>query len=89
MAQMVEEHKSLYRIKNMYKKDAKNCVECRDFWKKLEMDKEDHIRELQGLIKNHLPVLGKKQMYYGMKGEKKAQHAKMRYYYTTKEKKIK
>ncbi len=73
MAQTVEEHKSLYRIKKMYKKDAKMCKECRDFWKKLEMDKEDHIMELQGLIHNHLSGSEKKQMYYGMKGEKKAE----------------
>ncbi len=89
MAQMVEEHRSLYRIKNMYKKDAKNCKECRDFWKKLEMDKEDHILELHGLIKHHLLATGKKQMYYGMKGETKAQLVKMKSYYSEKEKKIK
>jgi hypothetical protein len=89
MAQMVEEHRSLYRIKNMYKKDAKNCKECRDFWKKLEMDKEDHILELHTLIKHHLLGSGKKEMYYGKKGEKKAQLAKMKYYYSEKEKKIK
>jgi hypothetical protein len=77
MMQTVAEHQSLYRIKNMYKKDAKNCKECQDFWDKLEMDKEDHIRELQGLIQNHLS------------GAEKTEQAKMKYYYSEKEKKIK
>lgn len=89
MAQTVEEHKSLYRIKNMYKKDAKNCKECRDFWKKLETDKEDHIMELQGLIQRHLSGYGKKQMYCGMKGEKKEEQMKKKFYYSVKEKKDK
>lgn len=54
MTQMVEEHKSLWRIKNMYKKDAQNCKECVDFWNKLEKDKEDHIQDLTKLIKDHV-----------------------------------
>jgi len=88
MAQTVEEHKSLYRIKTMYLKDAKNCKECRDFWKKLETDKEDHIRELQGLIYSRLSSMEKKLLYYGAKGEKKANIKKMKYYYSEKEKKL-
>lgn len=52
--QMTEEHKSLWRIKNMYKKDARRCKVCKEFWGKLEKDKEDHVRELKHLIKRHL-----------------------------------
>jgi hypothetical protein len=54
MAQIVEEHKSLWRIKNMYKKDASGCSQCQAFWDKLEKDKEDHIRELEEVIKKHI-----------------------------------
>lgn len=54
MVQMVEEHKSLWRIKNEYKKDAGTCAQCGTFWAKLEKDKEDHITELEELIKKHL-----------------------------------
>jgi hypothetical protein len=54
MAQIVEEHKSLWRIKNMYKKDASGCKQCQTFWDKLEKDKEDHIRELEVIIKTHI-----------------------------------
>jgi hypothetical protein len=53
MAQMVEEHKSLYRIKNYYKEDARDCEECKAFWDKLEIDKEKHISDLRELIQNH------------------------------------
>jgi hypothetical protein len=52
--QAVQEHKSLWRIKNEYKKDGGDCATCRAFWEKLERDKEDHIKELENLIKSHL-----------------------------------
>jgi hypothetical protein len=51
---MVEEHKSVWRIKNMYKKDALECATCREFWDKMEKDKEGHIKSLEKLIKDHL-----------------------------------
>jgi hypothetical protein len=72
MTQLVEEHKSLYRIKKMYKTDAKQCKECKDFWKRLEKDKDDHIQELMNLINNHLSrnVKKKKYSYYSI-GKKK------------------
>lgn len=54
MLQMTEEHKSLWRIKKMYKDDAEDCEECRAFWQKMEKDKKGHIQELEGLIKNHM-----------------------------------
>jgi hypothetical protein len=53
-AQIVEEQKSLYRIRNMYKKDAEQCKECIDFWNYLEKDKEEHINKLLELIKDHI-----------------------------------
>lgn len=52
--QLAQEHKSLWRIKNMYKNDASSCRQCRDFWEKLERDKEAHIEELKNLLKDHL-----------------------------------
>lgn len=54
MLQLVEEHKSLWRIKKMYKKDAGRCQECQRFWSNLEKDKLSQIKELQTLIKTHL-----------------------------------
>lgn len=53
MRQVVEEHTSLWRIKNEYAKDA-DCDNCRDFWKKMGTDKEGHVGELNALIKSHL-----------------------------------
>lgn len=52
--QMAEENKSLWRIKNEYRKDAENCGDCSAFWEKLERDKETHIADLKELIKKHL-----------------------------------
>ena len=54
MHQMVQESKSLWRIKNMYKNDAGDCPDCQTFWEKMEKDKEDHIQELTRLIKKHM-----------------------------------
>lgn len=53
MNQIVQEHKSLWRINNNYAGDAGDCADCKAFWKKMQADKEDHIRELEGLIKKH------------------------------------
>lgn len=51
--QLVQEHKSLWRIQNMYKKDAGDCASCNAFWEKMEKDKEEHVRELTHLIGEH------------------------------------
>jgi len=54
MEQLVQEHKSLWRIKNNYKNDAGSHSDCKAFWDMLEKDKENHITELITLIKKHL-----------------------------------
>jgi hypothetical protein len=54
MMQLTEEHKSLWRIKLHYMKDAENSEEARKFWTKMEKDKEEHINELTALIKEHM-----------------------------------
>lgn len=54
MNQLVEESKSLKRINDDYKKDAGDCAQCQEFWSKMQKDKEDHINELRGLIKDHM-----------------------------------
>ncbi|MCH7756649.1 hypothetical protein IIC45_00995 [Patescibacteria group bacterium] len=54
MKQLVQESKSLRRIKNNYKGDAPDCADCSAFWTKMEKDKEDHVKELTALVKKHL-----------------------------------
>lgn len=54
LLQLTQENKSLWRIKNEYQKDSEGCEECQNFWKKLEEDKENHIKELAELAKKHL-----------------------------------
>jgi transcriptional regulator of NAD metabolism len=71
MEQAVEESQSLWRIKNHYIKDAKDCEECKEFWEKLEKDKEKHCKDLQELIASH--IIDKKKHYYYEKGEKKVE----------------
>ena len=54
MMQVVAESKSLQRIESSYADDAGGCADCKAFWSKMKADKESHIEELVGLIKNHL-----------------------------------
>ena len=54
LLQATEEHKSLWRIKDEYKKNAADCTECQNFWATLEKDKEQHVQDLEVLIKKHL-----------------------------------
>lgn len=54
LEQLSEELKSLWRIKNNYKKDAGNCDKCKDFWPGLETQKEKNVETLTELLKTHL-----------------------------------
>lgn len=54
MLQAVEEHKSLWRIKDEYQKDAKKSKESALFWKALVKDKEAHIKTLKELLRTEL-----------------------------------
>ena len=53
MKQYVQEHKSLWRIKRDYIKDAKGHPDAIAFWKKLGIDKAKHLKELQTLLKKY------------------------------------
>lgn len=53
MVQIVQENKSVWRIKNEYMKDAVGNDDIMATWKKIEKDKEAHIVELQALIKKY------------------------------------
>jgi len=52
--QLVQENRSLWRIKNNYKSEAGVCETCNVFWSKMEKDKEEHVAELTDLLKKHL-----------------------------------
>jgi len=53
MKQYVQEHKSLWRIKRDYIKDAKGHADTVAFWKKMQKEKEERISELKALIKKY------------------------------------
>jgi hypothetical protein len=53
MNQAVQESKSIWRIKNEYMQESVGTEDVMEFWKKLEKDKEEHINELQALIKKY------------------------------------
>ena len=55
MKQYVQEHKGLWRIKRNYIKEAKGHADAVAFWKRMENDKERHIKELATLIKKYHP----------------------------------
>lgn len=53
MMQIVQEHKSIWQIKNYYLKDAKKPDE-KKFWQKLIGEKEKHVKELRAFIKKEM-----------------------------------
>lgn len=53
MKQYVQEHKSLWRIKRDYIKDAKGHADAVAFWKKMQKEKEERVSELKALIKKY------------------------------------
>ena len=52
--QLIEESRSLWRIKDTYIRDAEQCGECSQFWQKMVKDKEEHITDLKKLIAEHI-----------------------------------
>jgi len=54
VAQLAEEHKSLWRIKNEYLTDAEGCSDCTAWWQKMADDKEAHVADLLQMIKAHI-----------------------------------
>ncbi len=54
MHQLIIEQKSLWRMKEYYKEDSDNCDSCQNFWKKMIDDKESHIKEITGMLKEHM-----------------------------------
>jgi hypothetical protein len=53
MLQLVQESKSLQRIRNEYTKDAVGSDDIMGLWKVMEKEKEAHIGEMQELIKKY------------------------------------
>lgn len=51
--QLVQESKSLWRIKKHYLKEAKS-KELKAFWTKLAKEKEVHLKEMKTLLKTEL-----------------------------------
>lgn len=54
MLQMVQENKSLWRIKNKYLTDSADCPDCQAFYEKLAQQKEAIITELYALIQTEI-----------------------------------
>ncbi len=51
MTQLVQEQKSLWRIKNDYIKDAGKNKELKEFWTEVAKEKELLIQDLQSVLK--------------------------------------
>jgi hypothetical protein len=54
MTQLIQEQKSLWRIKNMYVKDAGTDKDIKLFWNELAKDKEEAIKILKEIVKSEL-----------------------------------
>jgi hypothetical protein len=56
MAQMVTESKSLWRIKNEYKKDASNDPKYLALWNELEKNKENNLLQLELFLREQITL---------------------------------
>lgn len=54
MLQLVQENKSLWRIKNKYMTDSADCPDCQAFYEKLTQQKEAVVTELYALIQTEI-----------------------------------
>jgi beta-galactosidase GanA len=54
MSELTHESGSLWRIKNEYASDMNHCEKCRKLWEKLEKQKEQNVKELMALLKDHI-----------------------------------
>lgn len=54
MEQLVNENKSLWRIKNNYKNDASDDAEIRELWNFIEKDKRELVKLLTERLKERL-----------------------------------
>lgn len=53
ISQLTQEHRSLWRIKKYYLKDAGNCKKCKELWRKLHQQKEEQIKNILEVLKTH------------------------------------
>jgi len=53
VSQLTEESRSLWRLKNVYSRDA-DCDTCHIYFQKAAQEKEDAVAELRRLVKTHL-----------------------------------
>lgn len=54
LEQLVIENKSLWRIRKNYSADAGDCDHCIAYWKKLGDAKENTVKELEAMVKDHM-----------------------------------
>lgn len=56
LSQLVTEHRSLWRIRKYYLKNAKTCKTCARFFKELIKEKSQTIENLNDLLKRHKSI---------------------------------
>ncbi|MFH1047362.1 MAG: hypothetical protein V1738_03595 [Patescibacteria group bacterium] len=54
MSQIVEDHRSLWRMRDMYENDSGECHECRDAWRALADKREAELNHLVELLRRHM-----------------------------------
>jgi hypothetical protein len=52
-SQLVQDRRSIYRIKKFYLKDAGKCKKCRELWQKILKNKEEETKMILEVLKEH------------------------------------
>jgi len=53
LSQLVQDRRSIYRIKKFYLRDAKKCKTCVKFWQELLKAKEAETQRILEILKEH------------------------------------
>ncbi len=53
LAQLAEEQRSLWRIREMYESDSSRCPQCQQLWSEMEEQKRANVEKLEALLLDH------------------------------------
>jgi hypothetical protein len=53
-AQLVEDHRSLWRMRDQYANDAGECSKCREIWEKMAKSRAQELAAMTELLREHL-----------------------------------
>ena len=54
MSQIVEDHRSLWRMRDLYENNSGECAECRELWRGMASSREAELKNMIEILRRHL-----------------------------------